>query len=77
MGIINIAVDVTFSAGWWILRRTVGGIYNGVSYLIYGDPEKEKEKDLRNLLEEQNQKIMDLTNMVSELKNGKIESTQI
>ncbi len=76
MGIVNIAVDVTMSATWWILCKTVGGVYVGISYLIYGNPEKEKEKDIRLLLEEQNNKIVQLTSTIAELRKNKIDSPQ-
>jgi hypothetical protein len=72
MGLVNIAVDVTMSATWWVLCKTVGGVYNGISYLIYGN--SEKEKDIRLLLEEQNNKIAQLTSTITELKNNKINN---
>lgn len=42
--IINIVVDITLSASWWIIKKTSYGIYSGTYYLIWGKTETEKEK---------------------------------
>lgn len=45
----NAALDITFGVTWWVVTKTSYGIYNGVSYLIYGSPESTQEMELKDL----------------------------
>ena len=50
-GLISIAVDVTLTASWWIVKKTTYGIYSGVHYLMYGNVETETDKDRKKLIQ--------------------------
>ena len=34
--IVYSALDVTSTAVWWVVKNTSVGIYNGISYMVYG-----------------------------------------
>ena len=67
----NTALDITFGVTWWVVSKTTSGIYNGVSYLIYGSPESEKKIELADLTNE----ILLLRNEIKEIK--KIEESKV
>jgi hypothetical protein len=50
--LINIVVDVTLSASWWIIRKATYGIYSGTRYLIWGHVETKESKRENKLIEE-------------------------
>lgn len=62
--LINIGVDVLFSASWWVIRKTTYGIYSGVSYLIWGNVETQNDKERRELMTQ----IKHQHEMLSEMK---------
>jgi hypothetical protein len=50
--IVYSALEITSTAAWWVVKNTGIGVWNGVSYIIYGPPEEiipVKSNDLKAL----------------------------
>jgi len=70
--IINIAVDATLTATWWVVRRTSYGLYSGIHYLIYGNSESQTDTDRRMLIEKidkQDLLLIKLSDKLDEINN--------
>lgn len=67
----NAALDITLGVTWWVVTKTSYGIYNGVSYLIYGNAEHNQQMELKDLTQE----IKLLRHELNEIK--KIEESEV
>ena len=61
----NSILDITYGATFWILKKGLGGIYYGTTYIIYGNQDTDviEMKNLQELTTE----IKDLKRALSEL----------
>ena len=69
--LINIVVDATLSAGWWVIRRASYGIYSGTRYLIWGKTETSDEIREKKIMNEIEDIKRTQENILSEIKNKK------
>lgn len=71
--LINIAVDLTLSTAWWVVRKTGYGIYSGVHYLVYGNAETQTDIERRQLLqrlENQDKLLIQLNQKLDIMEKG-------
>ena len=59
-------LDISAGVFWWVTKNTVSGVYNGATYLYYGNEEKEENEE-SNLNEKLNSEIEILTKSINDL----------
>ena len=73
----NIFLEVSAGVAWWLTTKTASGLYNGVSYLIYGNTEltmNKKEIMVIDFEDEDNKEQMNqLLNEIKSLRNEIID----
>lgn len=74
--IVYSALEITSTAAWWVVKNTGIGVWNGVSYIIYGPAEEVvsvNSSDLRALTHE----VQRLNEEVQYLRNKDKETKEI
>ena len=62
-------LDVSAGVLWWVTKNTFSGVYNGASYLYYGNKENEEneENEENNTDKKLNSEIEILTKSINDL----------
>ena len=74
--ITNSVLDVSAGVLWWVTKNTVTGVYNGASYLYYGNSEnttenKEVDETLTKEIDTLMKSINEINDQIKELKELK------
>ena len=74
----NAILEVSAGVAWWLTTKTASGLYNGISYMIYGNTEltdeQKKEIMVIDFEDEDNKEQMNqLLNEIKSLRNEIID----
>ena len=69
-------LDITFGVVWWITKKSVNGIYNGISY-VFSKNEDEDENENENENENNSENIDDKYDLLDEVRELRVELKEL